>query len=251
MARTTGQWWRRLTLLNKFLDDLTKIEYITNRLTGQSVCNIKDKESTFMNEAPPASDKKAATRGKILQAALACFAQKGYHQTSMDDIVTQSELSKGALYWHFKSKQELFAALIEWFMLELGEQIFHVSTEDISAADKIREIVKVTLNNSEQLIPFFKIFLDFRARTFEDTQLRNILSQMIEQYQNQLAEIIEVGIARGEFRPVKARLLALAILGILDTLLLYHAILGNQIDMNSSANTAIEVILAGLKNRND
>jgi len=59
-----------------------------------------------------------------LQAALACFAQKGYYQTSMDDIVAQSELSKGALYWHFKSKQELFVALIEWFMLELGEQIF-------------------------------------------------------------------------------------------------------------------------------
>ena len=195
----------------------------------------------------PAADKKTATRDKILQAALVCFAQKGYHQTSMDDIVAQSELSKGTLYWHFKSKQELFLALVEWFMLEFSQEVTHAWAEKMSAADKLRAMTKVSLDSAEQTIPFFKVFLDFWARTMEDTKLRLIFSQIIEGFQNQLTEVIEAGIDSGEFRPVNARALALAMFAMLDALLLYRTLLGDQIDMYGSAETAIEVFLAGLQ----
>jgi AcrR family transcriptional regulator len=196
---------------------------------------------------PPTADKKTATRDKILQAALVCFAQKGYHQTSMDDIVAQSELSKGTLYWHFKSKQELFLALLEWFMLEFDQEVTQAWAEEMPAADKLRAMVRVSLDSSEQIIPFFKIFLDFWARTMEDTQILLLFSQMITEFQNQLTAVIEAGIASGEFRPVNARPLALAMFGMLDALLLYRTLLGDQVDMRGSAEAAVEVLLAGLQ----
>ena len=49
-------------------------------------------------------------RAQILQAASTCFSRKGYHQTTMDDIVEEAGLSKGGVYWHFSSKKELFLA---------------------------------------------------------------------------------------------------------------------------------------------
>ena len=52
-------------------------------------------------------------RQQILDAALACFSRRGYHATSMEDIVRESGLSVGALYSYFPSKEELFAALDE------------------------------------------------------------------------------------------------------------------------------------------
>lgn len=45
---------------------------------------------------------------EILQAALKCFSEKGYHDTGMDNIIREFGLSKGAIYWYFKSKRDIF-----------------------------------------------------------------------------------------------------------------------------------------------
>lgn len=57
--------------------------------------------------------KKEKTRQMILKAALECFSKNGYINTTMNDIVKTSGLSKGGIYWHFKSKEEMFVQLIE------------------------------------------------------------------------------------------------------------------------------------------
>ncbi len=53
------------------------------------------------------------TRSRVLQAALSVFSQKGYHETTMDEVAKAAQVSKGALYLHFPSKQSLFSALVE------------------------------------------------------------------------------------------------------------------------------------------
>lgn len=52
-------------------------------------------------------------REQILNAALKCFAKKGFHETSIDDIAGRCRLSSGGLYVHFKSKLEIYDALEE------------------------------------------------------------------------------------------------------------------------------------------
>ncbi|MDL1899078.1 helix-turn-helix transcriptional regulator [Anaerolineae bacterium CFX7] len=52
----------------------------------------------------PRANVSAARKAQILDAAAAVFARKGFYQASMDDIVEEAGLSKGALYWYFKSK---------------------------------------------------------------------------------------------------------------------------------------------------
>ena len=56
---------------------------------------------------------------QILHAAAKCFAEKGYHTTTMDDIVREAGLSKGTLYWYFNSKKALFRSLIDYWLGEL------------------------------------------------------------------------------------------------------------------------------------
>lgn len=192
-------------------------------------------------------EKKATTQEQILQAALTCFADKGYHKATMDDIVAESGLSKGTLYWHFKSKKDLFISLVEWFMLEMSEEISHAWTDEMSAADKIRTMALVSIESSEQLLPFFKVFLDFWAQTSEDEQLLQIFDEMIERFQHQLAEIIEEGIASGEFRSVDISRLSLALFGMLDALFLYKTLLGDRVDMRGSAEAALDVMIEGLR----
>ena len=51
-----------------------------------------------------------ARREEILKAAYTCFSRGGYHATTIDDIALEAGLSKGAVYWHFEGKWELFLA---------------------------------------------------------------------------------------------------------------------------------------------
>lgn len=57
--------------------------------------------------------KNMKTRQIILKAALECFSKNGYVNTSISDIVNHSGISKGGIYWHFKSKEEMFVQMIE------------------------------------------------------------------------------------------------------------------------------------------
>jgi AcrR family transcriptional regulator len=57
-------------------------------------------------------EKKKQTRERILRAAAACFAEQGYSGCSVSDIVDKAGVSKGALYVHFKTKEELFKEMI-------------------------------------------------------------------------------------------------------------------------------------------
>jgi AcrR family transcriptional regulator len=195
----------------------------------------------------PVGDKKGRTRAQILQAALTCFADKGYHQTSMDDIVAESGLSKGALYWHFKSKQELFLSLVETYMSAYSQEAAHAWQEEMPATDKIRTYIKFFVDSSEQLLPFFRVTIDFWAQTSEDEQLRAIFDRMLADFQQQLGALIEEGVAAGKFRPVDAPKLALGLVAALDALALYKTLLTDKIDIQGSAETLLAVVIAGLK----
>jgi TetR/AcrR family acrAB operon transcriptional repressor len=54
------------------------------------------------------------TRQQILDAALKVFSEKGYSKTTFVDIADEIGLTKGAVYWHFKTKPELLAAMISY-----------------------------------------------------------------------------------------------------------------------------------------
>ncbi|WP_128925237.1 TetR/AcrR family transcriptional regulator [Bradyrhizobium guangxiense] len=63
---------------------------------------------------PKISDKqREGRRQQILEAALACFSEDGFHQTGMADIVRRSGLSHGAVYLYFQSKDDLIEALAD------------------------------------------------------------------------------------------------------------------------------------------
>lgn len=204
-----------------------------------------------MSEPKPSElqlDKKNATKNKILQAALLCFARKGYHQTTMDEIVAESGLSKGALYWHFKSKQELFISLLESFIVGFTDELIEASTDDtMSAAGKLQAVSRAFAHSGEEFFAIYKLTLDFWAQSTEDETIRKMFAKTIDQAITPLIEIIESGIARGEFRQVEASQVALGWFATLDALGLYKALLDEKIDLVRITDVMLDLLLAGLK----
>src|SRR5215204_2643592 len=66
-----------------------------------------------------AADRRAA----ILDAARSAFADRGYHETSLDSVAERAGVSKALLYEHFGSKRELYVAMLEMHVHELVERI--------------------------------------------------------------------------------------------------------------------------------
>src|SRR3982750_1082626 len=70
------------------------------------------------------------TRGRILDAAERVFHEKGVAHASLEDIAAVAEVTRGAIYWHFKDKAELFDAMMQRVVLpaedlleQAGEQV--------------------------------------------------------------------------------------------------------------------------------
>lgn len=54
------------------------------------------------------------TRERIIQSAIRVFGQKGFQKASLDEVAADAGLTKGAIYWHFKSKNDLFFAMLDY-----------------------------------------------------------------------------------------------------------------------------------------
>jgi len=63
------------------------------------------------------------TRRRILARALALFVRKGYEHTTFNDIAAQLKMTKGAVYWHFESKEELLVELVKMALERFRQQI--------------------------------------------------------------------------------------------------------------------------------
>ena len=67
------------------------------------------------------------TRRKLLASARAAFAEKGFHETSMDDLTSSVGLTRGALYHHFGNKTGLFAAVVDQIDAEMSARAHSIA----------------------------------------------------------------------------------------------------------------------------
>jgi AcrR family transcriptional regulator len=78
---------------------------------------------TSTADSPPASRKRADTIARLVEAANAVIAEKGFQRASLDEIAARAGLTKGAIYSNFGSKEDLFlevAATHSWFKMQLA-----------------------------------------------------------------------------------------------------------------------------------
>ncbi len=77
-------------------------------------------DSARIDRMPTQSERRETTRGAIVSAATQLFAERGFDQTSIADILDLAGISRGALYHHFAAKEDVFAAV---FMMTSAEAI--------------------------------------------------------------------------------------------------------------------------------
>lgn len=173
--------------------------------------------SSRRSEPGPRGDEK--TRGKkreILLAASRVFRERGLHATGMRDIAAELGMAVGNLYYYFDDKEELLAFIQESTLSDLLDMAARVKALDLRPDQKIRLLLEehvVRLNDPEEGTPGSLAHLEIEALGEER---RTALQARRDEYERSLRGLIEEGMDRQVFRPVDAKVAALALLGAVN-----------------------------------
>ena len=102
-----------------------------------------------MDSPAKKQDIPAPRRAQILAAATELFSRRGYHGVTVDAIAQRAGISKGNLYWYFKSKQEIFQALFTEVVQRMEKPVLEIMESDRTPREKLRALVRTNLDNAE------------------------------------------------------------------------------------------------------
>lgn len=139
------------------------------------------------------------TKQQIADAARSIFSQKGYTAASMDEICALSKASKGSLYYHFKSKEELFFYVLEMKTTEWIEKWRELSTGVVSVRARMFLLSNHYAMDFEN--PLNKAAEEFSISGNIGPELMEKLLGIIRRHYPLLRELLQEGMANGEFTP--------------------------------------------------
>jgi TetR/AcrR family transcriptional repressor of uid operon len=188
-------------------------------------------------------------KAQILAAALTCFSRKGYHQTTMDDIVEEAGLSKGGLYWHFSSKKELFLALFDQLFATETDQLSKILAGHRGTAEERMLValdLMVQMATADEMQQAMPLMIDVWAQNRQDPEVNEAAVELFGRFRKPIVDLIEGGISSGEFRPVDANALASILFGMYDGLAVQWMIDSSAVDWDVITETVKKTLLAGL-----
>ncbi|MBO0830341.1 MAG: TetR/AcrR family transcriptional regulator [Actinobacteria bacterium] len=145
-----------------------------------------------------------ATRRALLDSAAAAFTDKGYAATSLEDIARATRLTKGAVYHHFSSKQDLFRAVYDEVWTEFATSLRRAAEDAADPWQRLLAGIRVSLDAC--LTPRFRrIVLDEAPAALGWQTWRDIESQRAQLLNQPLADLERAGIINPQPLDLMAR----------------------------------------------
>jgi TetR/AcrR family transcriptional regulator, cholesterol catabolism regulator len=158
------------------------------------------------------AERPTGVRPDIIEAATRIFSERGYHAASMSDIADAVGIRKASLYHHVRKKEDLLFAIHETLVDELITETLAVSSSSASPADKVRELLHLTMRFIARNRDGVAVFLSERhAVTGERWQALVVKRDL---YERMVCQIITEGRGSGEFADLPPELVAKALLGM-------------------------------------
>jgi AcrR family transcriptional regulator len=183
-----------------------------------------------VDSRPGQSESRAQdSRDEILKAATRLFANRGFHETSMSEVARSAGVSKALIFWHFKTKEELFLAvlnrLLEPYVIDFAEEAGLL--DEKAQILKLVESYLLFVRDNAGSIRFFV------AQLLHDQQMSEGLTDQVltlyQGYRALLTDLIARAQAKGmctrEFTPAAATAF---LLSTLNGMLISSLFVGNQ-----------------------
>lgn len=187
------------------------------------------------------------TRAHILEAAATSFADRGYDAASVAEICRRAEVSKGAFYHHFSSKQDLFLDLLQQWLAEIDRQLAALRTEHTSVPAELlqmTETIRPVFRAADDQLP---IFLEFWAKAAHDPVVWEATIRPYRRYQALFAEVVATGIDQGTLRPMDPDTAARVIVSLALGLVLQGLLDTESVDWGRVAKQGMRMLLEGIE----
>ncbi len=185
-------------------------------------------------------------QSEILKAAEHAFLKFGLEKITLDDIAQECGINKTALYYYFRSKEEILAKMILLKMNEFEEQLQNAVKKAETVREKLRTYMSLKISMMKENLPFFKLFenegLPVKAKKFLEEHRKHLMETDFSLVKG----IIEQGIQNKKVSYELNDSLVLMILGVT-----YGSFIGRFLeeanwDIDEMIDTSIEVIFNGI-----
>ncbi|MGE5623881.1 MAG: TetR family transcriptional regulator [Methanocella sp.] len=218
--------------------------------TARRRLGSRQKLREFLTAAGGSGQPLEGTRERILAAAALVFARRGYGEATLDEVAAEAGLSKGAVYWHFASKSDLYLALLEE----------RVRREAAVVPDRLRDIAG--LSDPEAGLAAFlsqqfavacaeperpRLALEFASRSW-DSAVRMRLASIYGEAQERLGEVFaefqRAGAVTGDLDPA---VVGVVIPAALEGLVRAWLIDPERVDLRALAPQVARILWRGVR----
>lgn len=156
------------------------------------------------------NDNTLTRKEEIIRVAARLFATKGYHATTLTEIAGELGITKPALYYHVRDKEDILREIVNRIM-EPMEAASRVGKSDLSPREKIKEITKI-------LVKFAAERRETTLIAFEEVKIlpkrtRDAVRRRQKEVEQSLQEALKEGVESGDFMVSDVKAAAFAILG--------------------------------------
>jgi len=188
--------------------------------------------------------RRSHTRERILEAAEVVFAEKGYHAAAVDEIVRRTDISKGGVYFHFPSKEELFFAVMDSLADRLVRRVEAEMAGQPDALDKLDVALSTVLESLSMRRRLARLLLlqgYSMGNAFENKRME-IFSRFALLVKQGLAQAV----AEGDIQPVEISIVAFAWLGAINEVIIRWLLTGEPEPIQEAMPVLRSILFRGI-----
>ncbi len=193
----------------------------------------------------------AQTRESLLNAALVEFSEKGYGSATLEEIAAAAGLTRGAIYWHFGGKAQIFQALVQERFTRIGSMLSQAFTLGGSPYERLQRILVHSLTIAEN-DPDYRAILELSWFKMEMTpELEAGMKERAEAtwaFLDTISGLIRSGVRQGEFRAdLNPRDGAITAVGFLNGITSLWLMSPDQFSLSEKAESLVDIFLNGFR----
>ena len=155
----------------------------------------------------------ALTRRLLLDSAVELFGEKGFHASSVQEIVEAAGLTKGAFYHHFTNKEDVLILIQDELVAVQAKIVAEILESRASAVAQLRALVRMMVLNASRYQSQVAVF--YRERRFLARERAADVDRRWDVVQQQMEQIVQRGVESGELDPrVDSRIAVAGIVGM-------------------------------------
>ncbi|MGG2095959.1 TetR/AcrR family transcriptional regulator [Bacillus sp. S13(2024)] len=188
-------------------------------------------------------ERKKETRQLLLESAVEVFAQLGFHGASVDKIAEYAGFSKGAVYAHFNSKEELFLAILEKQMHLHVHNIHQIIDQQHSLSHFIETMDEYSLSIRQKNRTWSMLNMEFLLYAMREESVRHKWSNMITESVEQISKAIEKLMSKENESTLSADEMAWTILSLENGMAIFYYISGERVPLNLFGKALQNILL--------